>query len=308
MRKGDKKVLLPSSGRQRAPGRLRRPGRRPPSPRERFVRDYDATHRLEAGGGKIVLYVGADDFPFPIPIVPDGASWRFDTPAGQEEILNRRIGRNELNAIQVCLAYVDAQREYYAAARKHGDGCSSTRSGSRARRASGTASTGRPRPASRRARSGRSCARARAEGYGAETRQGPVPFHGYYYRILTGQGPDAPAGRTDYVARGHMIGGFGLVAYPAQYGVSGVMTFIVNHDGVVYQKDLGANTAARAKQMKLFNPDTGLAEGHAELIARRGSAGFRIACCRFRHERQGEETIIQVWGMGPATSTPAERR
>src|SRR4029450_3768052 len=148
--------------------------------------------------------------------------------------------------------------------------CSNTRSTWRARRASGTGSTGRPRAAGRWARGGEQTrgepmsplgplvAKARAEGYRrSETQQGPVPFHGYYYRILTGQGPDAPGGATDYVARGHMIGGFGLVAFPANYGVSGVMTFIVNHDGVVYEKDLGPSTAARAQQMKLFNPDSG---------------------------------------------------
>jgi hypothetical protein len=224
--------------------------------RDAFIRGYDATHRLEAGGGKIVLYVGADNFAFPIPVVPDGASWRFDTPAGQEEILNRRIGRNELNAIQVCLAYVDAQREYYARERKIGTPHEyAQRLASTPGKQDGLyweAKDGEtPSPL------GPLAAKARAEGYGAQGHPRPEAYHGYYYRILTGQGPDASGGASDYIAGGHMIGGFGLVAFPAQYGASGVMTFIVNHDGVVYQKDLGAKTPTLAKQMKLFNPDQG---------------------------------------------------
>jgi hypothetical protein len=222
--------------------------------RDAFVRAYDATHRLEAGGGKIILYVGSDDFPFPIPVVPNGASWRFDTPAGQEEILNRRIGRNELNAIQVCLAYVDAQREYYAQERKQGQVLEyAQRLASTPGKRDGlywqVKDGEKPSPF------GLLVAKARTEGYGSQARQRPEPYFGYYYRILTGQGPDAPGGATDYIAGGHMIGGFGLVAFPAQYGVSGVMTFVVNHDGVVYQKDLGAKTPTLAKQMKLFDPD-----------------------------------------------------
>jgi len=222
--------------------------------RDAFVREYDATHKLEAGGGKIVLYVGADNYPFPIPVVPDGASWRFDTPAGREEILNRRIGRNELNTIQVCLAYVDAQREYYAqertqgAAREYAQRLASTpgkRDGLYWEAKAGE----KPSPL------GPLAARARTEGYSRQTQQGPTPYHGYFYRILTAQGPEAPGGATEYVAGGHMIGGFGLVAFPAQYGVSGVMTFIVNHDGVVYQKDLGPQTSTLARQMKAFDPD-----------------------------------------------------
>lgn len=257
LRKGDKKtlqeVLGPSSGPLLTSGDKVADDRA----RAAFLRAYDASHRLEAGGGKIVLYVGADDFPFPIPVVPDGDSWRFDTAAGREEILNRRIGRNERAAMQVCLAYVDAQREYYAQPRKQGEVLEyAQRMASTAGKRDGLyweAKAGEPMSPL-----GPLVAKARAEGYRrSETQQGPAPFHGYYYRILTGQGPDAPGGAEDYVARGHMIGGFGLVAFPANYGVSGVMTFIVNHDGVVYQKDLGPSTAARAQQMKLFNPDSG---------------------------------------------------
>jgi hypothetical protein len=221
---------------------------------ERFVRAYDASHSLKAGGGKIVLITGEDDFPFAIPVVPDGPRWRFDTAAGKEEIENRRIGRNELDAVQVCLAYVDAQREYYTQARM-GDGVQQY-----ARR---TASTPGKRdglywdvkPGERPSPLGPLVASARAEGYGPRAKGQPAPYHGYYYRVLEGQGPQAPGGAYAYVANGRMIGGFALIAFPAQYGVSGVTTFMVNHDGMVYQKDLGRRTATLARQINTFDPD-----------------------------------------------------
>ena len=222
--------------------------------RERFVAAYDDKQHLEAGGGKIVLVVGRDDFPFPIPIVPDGPSWRFDTAAGKEELLNRRIGQNELNTIQVCLAYVDAQREYYA---RDPDGDALLQyaqkfASSPAKRDGLYFETKPGEPPSP---LGLLVARAREEGYSKRT-SAPVPYWGYYYRILTAQGKDAPGGAYDYMAHGRLFGGFALVAHPAQYGVSGVMTFIVSHDGVVYQKDLGPNSAAIARAMKEFNPDS----------------------------------------------------
>ena len=221
--------------------------------RERFVADYDQKHQLEAGGGKIVLEVGADRFPLAIPIVPDGPSWRFDTAAGKEEILNRRIGQNELNTIQVCLAYVDAQREYYA---RDPDGDALLQYAQKF-----ASSPGKrdglywpTKPGEPDSPLGSLVAQARTEGYSKRS-SAPVPYWGYYYRILTAQGKDAPAGAYSYLAKGQMMGGFALVAYPAQYGVSGVMTFIVNQDGVVYQKDLGPDSAAIARAMKDFNPD-----------------------------------------------------
>ena len=222
--------------------------------RERFVAAYDDKHRLEAGGGKVVLVVGRQDFPFPIPIVPDGPSWRFDTAAGTEEIVNRRIGQNELNTIQVCLAYVDAQREYYA---RDPDGDALLQYAPKFASSPGkrdglywpTNPGDPPSPL------GPFVARARGEGYTKHSAN-PVAYWGYHYRILTAQGKDAPGGAYDYLAHGKMIGGFALVAYPAQYGVSGVMTFIVNQDGVVYQKNLGPNSAAIARAMKQFNPDS----------------------------------------------------
>ena len=222
--------------------------------RERFVKAYEEAHTLvPSGDTKVILQTGQDAWPLPIPLVKSSAGWRFDTQAGKEEILNRRIGRNELDVIQVCLAYMDAQREYYMRnpqgnallqyAQKFISG-----KGKRDGLYWETNSDESPSPF------GPVVARARSEGYKGRGGK-PIPYHGYYYKLLTRQGPHAPDGAYDYVVRGKMIGGFALVAYPAQYGSSGIMTFIVNHDGVVYQKDLGPNTASRAQSMTMFDPD-----------------------------------------------------
>jgi hypothetical protein len=226
---------------------------------QRFAAAYDRAHRLQGGGGKVVLYVGDDDFPFPIPLVPDGPRWLWDTEAGDDELLNRRIGQNELSVIQVCLAYVDAQREYYS----RGTGLLEY-----AQRLEST--TGKhdglfweTRPGGPASPLGPLVAKARAAGYPLPPRGTPVPYHGYFYRMLFAQGPDAPGGAYDFVVKGHMIGGFALVAYPASYGVSGIMTFIVNHDGIVYQKDLGPKTAQVANTMKTYNPDQTWAQAEA---------------------------------------------
>lgn len=225
--------------------------------RERFVRSYDEAHRLaEVRPGTLVLTVGKDEWPMPIPLVQDAAGWWFDTARGREEILNRRIGRNELNAAQVCLAYVDAQREYYV---RDPDGDALLQYAQRFRSTPGkrnglywdTQPGEPPSPL------GALVARAEAEGYPVKRPSGGprIPYWGYYYRIVKAQGPHAPGGAYDYVVRGNMIGGFALVAYPAEYGASGVMTFIVSHDGVVYQKDLGPGTAATARALTHFDPD-----------------------------------------------------
>ena len=221
---------------------------------ERFVKSYEEAHTLvPSGDTKVVLQIGKDEWPFPIPLIKDSAGWRFDTQAGKEELLNRRIGRNELDVIQVCLAYVDAQREYYmrnplnAPLLQYASKFISTKD-----KRDGlyweTSADEPPSPL------GPLVARARREGYKRAAGK-PVPYHGFYYKMLTSQGPDAPGGAYDYVVRGKMIGGFALVAYPAQYGSSGIMTFIVNHDGVVYEKDLGPKTAVTAQSMTKFNPD-----------------------------------------------------
>jgi len=218
---------------------------------QRFTAAYDRAHRLEGGGGKVVLYVGEDDFPFPIPLVPDGPRWVWDTDAGDDELLNRRIGQNELSAIQVCLAYVDAQREYYS----RGQGLLEYAQRLESTKGKHDGLYWEARPGEPESPLGPLVARARAAGYPLPPPRGPVPYYGYFYRILLAQGPDAPGGAYDFVVRGHMIGGFALVAYPASYGVSGIMTFVVNQDGVVHQKDLGPKTAQLANAMKTYNPD-----------------------------------------------------
>ena len=223
--------------------------------REKFLQAYDAGHRLIPYGTYTVLQVGTDNWPFPIPIVKDGERWRFDVREGREEIIARRIGRNELYTMQTCLAYVDAQREYYSEDR-NGAGILeyAQKFASTPGKRDGLywpTKDGEPLSPL-----GALVARARAEGYRRDESGGPTPLHGYMYRILTAQGPAAPDGAYDYIAKGHMIAGFGLVAFPAQYGTSGVMTFIVNHDGVVYEKDLGPKTRELARAMKKFDPDT----------------------------------------------------
>jgi hypothetical protein len=221
---------------------------------ERFVKAYEESNKLlKSGDNEAILEVGKDLWPLPIPLVKEKAGWRFDTKAGIVETINRRIGRNELDVIQVCLAVVDAEREYY---QRDPDGDKLLQYAQKFISTKGkrdglyweTKPNEQPSPL------GPLVAHARAEGYkGADGK--PVPYHGYYYKLLTGQGKGAPGGAYDYLVRGKMMGGFGMVAYPAQYGSSGIMTFIVNHDGVVYQKDLGPKTASIAQSMTRFNPD-----------------------------------------------------
>ena len=222
--------------------------------RAKFVTAYDAANRIVPDGdSKATLEIGKDNFPFAVPLVKDRDGWRFDTLAGQYEVLARRIGTNELNAIQVCLAYVEAQREYARLdPEKNGSPVYAQRVVSQPDKKDGlywpAAEGGPDSPLG-----GFMAAAARA-GYRAG--QSRIPYHGYYYKILRGQGPTAPGGAYSYVIRGKMIGGFALVAYPAAYRNSGVMTFVVNHDGAVFQKDLGAGTAGIASAMSSFNPDS----------------------------------------------------
>jgi len=200
-----------------------------------------------------VLYVGDDNYPVPIPLVPDGPRWYWDTDAGDDEILFRRVGRNELSTIEVCLAYVDAQREYYA--RDRGAGMLEYAQRLESTRGKRDGLYWETKPGERPSPLGPLVAEARAAGYTKPEPGKRMPYHGYLYRPLFAQGADAPGGAYDYVVKGHMIGGFALVAYPATYAVSGVTTFIVSHDGTVYQKDLGPRTAQIANAMKTFNPD-----------------------------------------------------
>ena len=196
------------------------------------------------------ISVGSDDWPFPVPIVKLGTTWSFDSKAGLNEILRRRIGRDELDAIEICRGFVEAQEEY--ALTKHGDSnvnqyaqkiisTPGKQDGLAWQNPDGT--WGGP--------VGENAARAIERGYSSSTE----PYHGYFFRVLKGQGPQAPLGQMDYVVNGAMIGGFALIAVPAQYQVTGVMTFIVSNDGVVYQKDLGPNTLEVARKIDRFNPD-----------------------------------------------------
>lgn len=218
---------------------------------------YDAHHAIEpVGDDRALLILGQDNFPFPIPLAKAGKSWRFDTRAGEEEILSRRIGRNELNAIQVCRAYVEAQREY---ALRHTDADGRRRYASRL-----GSSDGRrdglywPQGAEEKNESESPLGPLVAAAASGEPPPGgmaPAPYHGYYYRILTRQGPHAPGGAADYVENGRMSGGFALVAFPARYGETGVMSFIVNQNGIVFEKNLGPRTDALAREMTRYDPD-----------------------------------------------------
>ena len=225
------------------------------SGRERFLKFYDEKNRLEETGDKVFLSVGDDDWPLPIPIVKRDALWCFDAKQGMDEILARRIGQNELSVIQVCLAYVDAQREYVI---KDRDTDSLLEYAQKFRSDPGKKNGlyWNVKEGEEQSPLGPLVAAAHEKGYTAKQSGGkPVPYHGYYYRILKAQGKNAPGGAYDYMVNGQMIGGFALVAYPARYASSGVMTFIVNHDGVVYEKDLSDNTENAALVMKLFDPD-----------------------------------------------------
>lgn len=210
----------------------------------------------EKGPGRKELVVGNESWPFPMPLVKTAAGWSFDAAAGREEILNRRIGNNELAVIRVLREYVDAQRAYAAT------GHDGKRAGLYARRfgSSSGKQDGLYWPARRgetRSPLGVLVAKASEEGYHrAPDEQGPTPFHGYYFRILEGQGKSAKGGAAEYVVNDEMSGGFGLVAWPVYYDASGVMTFVVNQDGVAYEKDLGPETATRAKSIMRYDPDS----------------------------------------------------
>ncbi len=218
-----------------------------------FIRHYDEKNFLEnAGDRKIILHVGNNDWLFPIPIIKTDKDWRFDTKMGKEEILSRRIGRNELSTIQTCLAIVDAEREY-ATRDRDGSGLLEYAQKFFSDKGKKNGLYWEVKQGEEPSPLGLFVAKAQAEGH----RKGekPAPYDGYFFRILTAQGKDANGGAYSYLVKGKMIGGFALVAYPASYGVSGVKTFIVNHEGVVYQKDLGPDTAKKAKSIRDFNPD-----------------------------------------------------
>lgn len=223
----------------------------------KFMESYTTRHELVTlPDGARELQVGTDAWPFPIPLVQENGRWLWDTAAGKEEILNRRIGENELSTIQTCLAVVDAQREY-AALDLNGNGLGeyAPKFFSDPGKKNGLYwSTG---TGEKESPLGPLIADAEAEGYAHNSGARTAPFHGYQYKMLMSQGPDAHGGKVDYVANGLMIGGFGVIAWPASYGSSGIMTFITNQDGVVYQKDLGDDTDRIAPATTAFDPGTG---------------------------------------------------
>jgi len=220
-----------------------------------FVERYTAANSLDKSEPDFVkLEVGEDKWPFPVPIISEGGKWHFDTPTGVDEVINRRVGANELATIQSCLAYADAQLEFYM---RNPEQSPMQHYASKLIAADGK-KDGLYWPAAENEEQsplGEGFAAARAEGY--EPKDGSmkgVPYHGYIYRLLTKQGPNAKGGAYDYIVNDQLLGGFAAVAFPAEYGNSGVMTFMVNHDGVVYSKDLGPDTAKLALAIDSFDP------------------------------------------------------
>jgi len=218
-----------------------------------FAAEARAHQRLEFDSARTsaVLNVGAEDWPMPIPIVEQGGQWYFDAAAGREEVLRRRIGSNELDAIQACRDYVEAQRSY--SLERH-DGALVNQYAQRVISTPGTQDglAWQAADGTWQGPLGEEMARFVSEGYTERTE----PFHGYYFKILKGQGPDAPLGEMNFMVEGAMIGGFALVAAPADYGVTGIQTFIVSWEGVVYQKDMGDKTLETFRTMELYNPDS----------------------------------------------------
>jgi hypothetical protein len=223
---------------------------------DRFVALYDAKHAIDQKTpGRAELDVGPNDWPMPIPLVEDNGRWTFDTKAGAQSVVDRRIGRNELSAVRTLLASVDAQRDYFERARQaNGSGEYATRLFSTPGGRNGlywpVAEGESESPL------GPLVDTARDAGYPGESVAGkPIPYEGYYFRILKAQGPNGDGGAKSYVQSGRMTGGFALIAWPAVFASSGIMTFIVGPDGDVYQKDLGSQTARIAAAITIFDPD-----------------------------------------------------
>jgi hypothetical protein len=220
--------------------------------REKFLKAYDLMNALQQKStDKVVLLIGDDKWPMPIPIIKKGSKWFFDAQQGKQEILNRRIGRNELNVMEVLQAYVEAQHEYASKdCRGRGIVEFAQRFDSTEGKRDGL--YWEAKEGEELSPLGPLVARAAKEGY---AKADFWPFHGYYFKILKGQGKHAKGGAYNYVVKGKMILGFALIAFPAEYGNSGVMTFMVNQEGVVYEKDLGKNTKRVAEAMKIFDPE-----------------------------------------------------
>jgi hypothetical protein len=222
--------------------------------REDFARRYQEMHRLAYDDqGRVILYIGAANWPVPIPLVKKDSGWVFDTAAGKEELLFRRIGRNELFTIKVLEDLADAQSEYASEAHDGGEAQFAQKILSDPGKRNGLyweTAEGQPESPI-----GPLVASASAEGYKKDSGGNPIPFHGYYYKVLEGQGRNAPGGARKYLVDGKMTHGFAFLAYPAEYRASGVMTFMINQDGVIVQKDLGPDTAKLASAIAEYNPD-----------------------------------------------------
>lgn len=223
--------------------------------RQRFISAYEEQHQLLSGGaGQMLLEVGRNDWELPIPIVEAAGKWHFDSVAGAQELVDRRIGRNEIQAIRTLLGIVDAEKQYFSLTAGQGQGEFAERLASTPGNRDGlywpASSNEDESPL------GPLVATAEAEGYPGELVAGkPSPYQGYYFRILTAQGPYAAGGARSYLENGRMTGGFAVIAWPAIFGASGIMTFIVDQDGTVFQKDLGPDTAKAAAATKSFDPD-----------------------------------------------------
>jgi hypothetical protein len=217
--------------------------------RAQFARLAHEKLQIRQDANRDTIVAGSDEWAFPIPLVQKNGRWWFDAAQGKAEVLARRIGRNESNAIEVCRGYVEAQMEYAA----HDRDADGNREYARKVASSPGKKDGLYREGDPRSLIPRSFAQAAASMYTQGKK--PAPYQGYYFRILKAQGPDADGGAVDYVVKGEMTGGFALVAYPAEYGVSGIRSFIVNHKALVYAKDLGPTTSALGRQMTRFNPD-----------------------------------------------------
>jgi hypothetical protein len=221
-----------------------------------FVAVYDEKHEIVRDGNRATLTLGSDDFPFAFPIVRRGERWRFDTAAGKEEMLVRRIGENELSAIKVLQAIVDAQMEY-ASEDRNGDGVLEYSLHFASSPGKHDGLYWPVKPGEPESPLGKLVAQAAGEGFQGNdqsNKSGPIPYHGYYYRMLKSQGKSAALGAFDYVIHGRAIAGFAVCAYPARYGNSGIMTFMVNQDGKIYQADLGPETQKHAQQLQQFSP------------------------------------------------------
>jgi hypothetical protein len=231
--------------------------------RDQFSQKYEEMHRLaKEPDGTVTLYIGAENWPFPIPLVESSGSWHFDTNAGKQEVLFRRIGRNEISTIEVCHELVAAEQEHFKGAHPGEAGEYAQKFSADQGAHNGLyhpVTSGEPEIGPLLAEAGSDSGQSQSE-----------PFHGYYFRILTRQGSGAPGGAKDYMVNGKLTGGFAFVAFPAQYKSSGVMTFIVNQDGVVYQKDLGTDTNTAARAIQDYSPDSSWqkAEGETQQSSR----------------------------------------